>query len=255
MKNILIILPSIIFLYGSFPPRQTPIKQVSGKEYRLVWKDEFNGLQLDRTKWNYRGTGKRGDAFNSRTAITLDGQGHLVIKVFKSVDSIITGMIDTERLFETRYGYFECRAALTSINGIWTAFWLQSSANRDHGTPELNGAEIDIFEYFHHVKRDSVAHTLHWGGYGPTHKMAGPVWVPVKKTSDGFHTFGLEWTENSYTTFVDGVKTYTGNVYISKVPEFMILSIEVNKAIAGVLNPIDLPDLFIVDYVRVYERQ
>jgi beta-glucanase (GH16 family) len=222
--------------------------------YKLVWSEEFNGNSLNRSKWKYRSLGKRGDAFNVPQAVWLDGKGHLVIEARAKNDSIIAGMIDTEGLFETRYGYFECRAFLTKTPGIWPAFWLQSSINGHNGIPSVNGAEIDIFEYFIHAKADSVSHTLHYGGYGATHKVAGPVWGGLKKTADGFHTFGLEWTANSYTTFVDGIKTYSGNTLVSKVPEFLVLSLEVNREVAGPLDPRQLPDKFIVDYVRVYAK-
>jgi len=236
--------------------RQVPdAPDIPVKGYKLIWHDEFNGNNLDKTKWKFRGLGKRGDAFNTETAIVLDGAGHLVIEAKIKGDSILAGIIDTENLFETRYGYFECRASLTKTPGIWPGFWLQSSLNGENGTPDANGAEIDIFEYFSHAKKDSVSHTLHWGGYGHTHKQSGPVWGALKKTVDGFHTFGLEWTPDRYSTFVDGMKTYSGSALISKVPEFIILSVEANRQIAGPLNRKDLPDRFIVDYVRVYKKK
>jgi beta-glucanase (GH16 family) len=223
--------------------------------YRLVWADEFDGKTLDRTKWKYRGLGQRGDAINDKSSVYLDGRGHLVIEARWVDDKIYAGIIDTEGLFETRYGYFECRAKLPMIAGIWPAFWLQSSSNKDDTEPATAGAEIDIFEYFHHERRDTVSHSLHWGGYGRTHRVAGPVLGPMKKTLDGYHVFGLEWTPDSYSTFVDGVKTYSGNTLISGVPEFIVLSLEVNKQVAGPLDRRNLPGKFIIDYVRVYKKR
>jgi len=228
--------------------------EIPVKGYKLIWKDEFNGNTLDRTKWKYRGLVKRGDAFNSTSAVKLDGKGCLIIEAKTKGDSILAGIIDTEKIFETKYGYFECRASLPKTPGIWVGFWLQSSANQDNSTPEKNGLEIDIFEYAPHNRKDAVAHALHWGGYGPTHKIEGPVYSSLSKTTDGFHTFGLEWTEDTYTVFVDGVKMHSSNALISKVSEFIVLSLEANKQVAGPLNPKDLPDGFIVDYVRVYKK-
>lgn len=249
MKIIFIFTILIIVLTHSFA--QTPSIPLKG--YNLVWHDEFNGNNLDRSKWKFRQLGKRGDAYNTPSAIRLDGDGHLVIEVSQKNDSVFAGIIDTENLFATRYGYFECRAIPVKTPGAWSGFWLQSSMNGENGTPGANGAEIDIFEYFPHEKKDSVSHTIHWGGYGATHKKAGPVWGALGKGVNGFHTFGLEWTPTSYTTYVDGAKTYSGNTLISKVPEFLLLSVEVNKQIAGPLNKKDLPDKFVVDYVRVYK--
>lgn len=253
MNSLFFILLAIVLLHSDATVTAQETKIISGKEYRLFWQDDFTSLEESKTKWNYRALGKRGDAYNSTSAISLDGNGNLVIEIRKKGDSILTGMIDTERKFETRYGYFECRAKLSNVAGAWPGFWLQSSMNHDNGVPETHGAEIDIFEYFPNLKKDSVSHTLHWGGYGASHKMAGPIFAPLKQTSDGYHTFALEWTAEGYTTFVDGVKTYSGNTLVSKVREFIVLSLEVNRKVAGPLNVNGLPDKFIVDYVKVYK--
>lgn len=244
---------SIMLVAFFFLAAQLP-NTIPVRGYRLAWSDEFNGRKIDNRKWKYRQPGKRGDGYNDARAITLDGKGRLIIRAFQSNDSIFVGMVGTENLFETTFGYFECRAKLTSTNGIWPAFWLQSQKNGDNGQPETHGVEIDIFEYFRHNYEDQVSHTLHWGGYGITHKQSATVYSSLKPTRDGFHTFGLEWTPESYSTFVDGVKTNTTNSLISKIPEFIILSVEVNKAIAGPLEIRNLPDSFIVDYVRVYKK-
>jgi len=239
---------------GFFNKKQADSLPVNG--YTLYWNDEFNGHTLDASKWNHRGLGKRDEAYISKDAVTLDGKGCLVIEVSKRQDSIFTGMIGTENIFTTRYGYFECRASLTSTPGTFPSFWLQSpQINMVNGGPSVNGAEIDIFEYFPHTKTDSVAHTLHYGGYGSGHRVAGPVWGALKKPIDSFHTFGLEWTPDSYKTFVDGIQTFSGNQLISGVPEFMVLSLAVNASAAGPLKLSGLPDHFMVDYVRVYKKK
>ena len=188
------------------------------------------------------------------SSIFLDGKGNLVIMTSIKGDSVLAGIIDTDNHLATTYGYFECRAKLTSVNGIWPGFWLMSKSNHDYSKPETDGAEIDIFEYFSNINKDSVAHTLHWGGYGVTHHVAGPVWGALGRTEDGYHTFGLEWTPTSYTTYVDGKQTCKTNQFISHVPEFILLSVEVDAAVAGPLNKAALPDKFIVDYVRVYKK-
>lgn len=250
--SFVVILVSILFY--SFIITITQDEKIPVKGYKMAWQDEFNGKNLDLTKWNYL-LGRRRDAFNVREAAYLDGNGCLHIQVKKKGDSILASMISTERLFETRYGYFECRAKLTKALGIWPAFWLLSGKSAaDFGTPEKNGVEVDIFEYFANISRDSVVHNLHWGGYGVTHKEFGFIYASLKKTADNFHTFALEWTDTSYTAFVDGKETARGNTLISKVPQFMILSVECSKEAAGPLEINALPDEFIIDYVRVYKK-
>ena len=225
------------------------------KDYILFWQDEFDGKKLNLAKWGYL-LGKRRDAYNVTETVFLDGKGFLHLQAKKKGDSVLAAIISTEHLFETRYGYFECRAMLTKALGIWPAFWLLSGKSAaDNGTPEANGVEIDIFEYFANSKRDTVSHNLHWGGYGPTHQETGFVYAPLQKTTSGFHTFGLEWTDTSYRAFVDGHQTVAGNKLISKVQQFILLSVECAAAAAGPLEVNALPDDFIVDYVRVYKKK
>jgi beta-glucanase (GH16 family) len=244
----------IFYSFFIFSVKKQQHTDIPVKGYKLVWQDEFKGETLDLKKWNYI-PGKRRDAYNSKEAVYLDGKGCLHIRAKKKGDSVLTAMISTQNLFETQFGYFECKAKLTKALGIWPAFWLTSpGCGVDYGTPEKNGVEIDIFEYFANNNPNAVSHNLHWGGYGVTHKELGLIYSPLKKTSDGFHTFGLEWTDTSYAAFVDGEKKVTGNTLISKVPEFIILSVECDKNVAGPLQENALPDDFIIDYVRVYKK-
>jgi beta-glucanase (GH16 family) len=232
-----------------------PTDSIPVNGYQLVWADEFDNLAETKSKWNYRGLGQRDGAVLSKEAVEMNN-GNLVIKVFRRNDTTFTGMVSTEHIFETKYGYFECRARFTKAPGTFPAFWLQSRTIEGiNSTPEKNGAEIDIFEYYPHAYTTQVSHALHWGGYGIGHRMEGPVWGKFDPTADGFHTIGLEWTETSYATFVDGKQTYSGNRFISKVPEFLVLSLGVNQQAAGPLNSKDLPDQFTIDYVRVYKKR
>ena len=232
---------------------QPPKIPVEG--YKLFWSDDFDGPALDKTKWNYRGLDRSGDLKNFSESVSLDGKGFLLITASAKNDTVKTGMIATENIFQTTYGYFECRSKLTESNGLFPAFWLQSQLNGDYGNAVDNGVELDIFEYFPHERKNQVSHTLHWGGYGPTHKIAGPVWVSLSPTPDGFHTFGLEWTPESYTTFVDGVRTFQGTEHISRKPEFIVLSLGYTSAGTEKNFKTKLPESFVVDYVRVYKKQ
>ena len=254
MKAMIKLFYSLILL-SCISPKQLQQHPIPVDGYQLFWNDEFDGNSLNKKKWGHRGLGKRDDAYITEESIQLDGKGHLIMEVSKRNDSVFTGMISTVNIFETRYGYFECRVKFTHTAGTFPSFWLQSpTINKLNGTPEKDGAELDIFEYYPHLNTDHVSHAMHWGGYGASHKMEGPVWGKLAKTADDFHTIGFEWTEKSYRTFVDGKNTFTGNQLISQVPEFLILSVGVSELAAGPLAVKKLPDQFIVDYVRVYKK-
>ncbi len=223
--------------------------------YSLVWHDEFSANKLDMHKWAYRGLGKRDEGYNTKDMVSLDGKGHLIMKAMIKNDSILTSMISTDGIIDFKYGYFECRAKFAKARGTISAFWLQSpQINVVNSNPETNGAEIDMFEYFPNISTDHVLHTLHWGGYGTKHHIEGPVFGKIEQTADSFHTIGFEWADTSYTTYVDGNKSFSGNQLISKVPEFLILSLLVNQSAAGVIDKNALPSEFVVDYVRVYKK-
>ena len=86
-------------------------------QYTLFWNDEFDGTQLDLSKWSYRQLGPRGAAVDAASMVALDGAGHLDLTVQQSGSTIYSAMIGTQGNFETIYGYFECRAQLQALSG------------------------------------------------------------------------------------------------------------------------------------------
>ncbi len=223
-----------------------------GEEYELVWSDEFEGDELDASKWDYRGLGPRRDAINVKETVSLDGEGHLVLTTKRAGDAYHTAMIGTQGKFETTFGYFECRVKLQEQIGHWSAFWLQSpSLGEPLGDPQKAGTEIDIFEYLR-KDGDRVHHNLHWDGYGEHHQHAGKT-VTVPGLAKGWHTFGLLWTDSEYVFYVDGQETWRSDKGVSHRDEYMILSLEVGKW-AGDIAEAKLPDPLYVDYVRVYQK-
>jgi len=222
------------------------------KGYELIWSDEFNGTALDMTKWDYRSLGPRRDAVNVKDTVSLDGAGHLVLTTDRDGNDVHTAMIGTEGTFQTTFGYFECRAKLQRQIGHWSAFWLQTpTMGKEIGNPEASGTEIDIFEYLNKFG-DGVVHNIHWDGYQEHHKSDGGR-ASIPGLSQGWHTFGLLWTDQEYVFYVDGKETWRSDKAVSKRSEYIILSLEVGKW-AGDIAKAELPDSFTVDYVRVYQK-
>lgn len=218
--------------------------------YRLSWADEFDGTELDATKWAIRGEGNRGLGRVSREAISVGG-GHLTLKAFEKDGEILVGMVGTDGLYMTHYGFFECRAQLQRGGGIWAAFWIQSPLISQGEDPAKFGAEIDVVEFFRKLGTDIVSHNVHWA-YGPNQQTTRGMQSYLKGVSEGFHTFAVEWTPTSYTFYVDGFKFYEVNKGISQIDEYMILSMEPPQQ--EEIHNMKLPDEFIVDYVRVYKK-
>ena len=94
--------------------------------YELYWEDHFDGNKLDPEKWAPRGIGPRRGGYNSAEAIKVK-DGYLELSAFQKEDSILAGAVGTQDLFMTKYGYFECRSQFQKSQGVWAAFWIQST--------------------------------------------------------------------------------------------------------------------------------
>lgn len=221
-----------------------------GKSWKLVWNDEFDGEKLDENKWDVPPDGKRRDAWWMRKAISLDGKGHLVMKTFKEGDRYIDGCVRTKGKFEHAFGYYVARVRLQKQPGHWSAFWLYNASVGKVGNEGRDGTEIDIYEK--PWLDDRVQQTLHWDGYGKSHKSEGKV-VKVPGVMEGWHTFSLLWLREEYVFFVDGKETWrTKAGGVCQAPLYLKLSDEIGKWGGDIANA-NLPDEFQVDYVRVYD--
>lgn len=231
------------------PPRDVLPSAPEGKSWKLVWHDEFDGRQLDQSKWDIPEY-KRRDAYWSRKAIRLDGQGNLAISTLKEGDKVLDGCVRTRRKFEHAFGYYVARIQLQEQQGHWSAFWLYNESVGKVGDEGRDGTEIDIMEK--PWLDDRINYALHWDGYGKQHKSEAKV-VKVPGIMKGFHTYGLAWLPDQYVFYIDGKemwRTKAGGV--CQVPLYIKLSDEVGNW-AGDIKKATLPDRFLVDYVRVYD--
>ena len=223
-----------------------------GKQWKLIWQDEFNGAQLDETKWNRLGDWKRRDGFWVKADAYLNGKGSLILRTQKEADRYTCGAVNTQGKFEHAFGYYVARCKLSKQPGHWAAFWMMCPGVSKVGNEGRDGTEIDIVEI---PWRDGhITMNLHWDGYGKDHKSAGTK-IQLGGLTEGFHTFGLLWTPKEYVFFVDGRETWRSAAGgVSQVPEFLKLTEEIGTW-GGAIQKAELPDYFEVDYVRVYDTQ
>jgi len=221
-----------------------------GQTWKAAFNDEFDGTKLDESKWEVPEEHVRRDGWWSPRAISLDGQGNLAISALKEGDRYLDGCVRTRGKFEHAFGYYVARVQLQKQPGHWSAFWLYNACVGQVGDEGRNGTEIDIYEKPH--LDDRVQHALHWDGYGEAHKSEGKV-VNVSGVMEGYHTFGLWWKPDEYVFYVDGNETWRTNAGgVCQVPLYIKLSDEIGKW-AGDIADAQLPDAFLVDYVRVYD--
>jgi len=262
-----------------------------GKEWKLVWSDEFDGKELDRTKWDFRLNfwGNRFPAYTDE-GVVLDGNSNLEIHLVEKDGQYASAQLQTgtnvfdyisidkrrggffkdlafwpfdefpEPKFLHCYGYYEVRCKLQSQPGWWSAFWLQSmTPGLSAKDPSYCGIEVDIMENF---KRDgSVTSGMLYGNYTSDKVEDARVHYKVEETDDGFHRFGVHWSKDGYIFYCDGKETARSkNGHVSKVPQFILLTTECmgyrssNQAPSEELKKAILPDCFTVDYVRVFDE-
>jgi beta-glucanase (GH16 family) len=257
MRRLFLIITTVFLTNFSFAqrPAQGPMseKQYTPEElgYKLYWEDNFDGNKLDSAKWRIRGVGPRAIAYVSPEAVKVEN-GYLKLYALQKGDSLLGSAVGTQGLFESRYGYYECRAQLQKSPGVWGAFWIQSAKIAQGEDPAVFGAEIDIMECFKKLGSDIVSHNVHWA-YGPHQQSTHGFQSYLKDVSDGFHTFGLEWLPDKYIFYIDGYRFYEITAGISHINEYMILSIEYPGTKTEIAKTV-FPDVFMVDYVKFYRK-
>jgi beta-glucanase (GH16 family) len=222
----------------------------AGTEWKLVWRDEFEGAQLDETKWNRLGDWKRRDGFWVREEAYLSGKGSLLLRTRKDGDRYTCGAVNTQGKFEHAFGYYVARCKLPTQPGHWPAFWMMAPGVGKVGNQGVDGTEIDIIEA---PWRDgTLTVNLHWDGYGKDHKSAGSKFKRPE-VLEGWHTYGLVWLPSEYIFYVDEKEVWRSAAGgVSQVPEYLKLTEEIGTW-AGKIHEANLPDYFEVDYVRVYD--
>ncbi|MGN0173560.1 MAG: family 16 glycosylhydrolase [Acutalibacteraceae bacterium] len=247
-------------------------REINGRKYIRTFYDDFEGTELDTTKWSYCPEWDRQDGGCqwSDSMTSLDGNGNLKLTCAMGVDSNgdtkpLCGAIRSRGLFEQKYGYFEIRTKLQSTTGFWSAFWLMPDNILGEGiTGGIDGSEIDIFEaYSCTVDKKAVNHAVHFDGYSANHRSQGSS-VDSLVYDGEYHTFALEWDETSYVFYIDGSETYRiiggetldskgDPIDISQVETYLKITLEAGSW-AGSIDETQLPDSILVDYVRVYQR-
>jgi beta-glucanase (GH16 family) len=217
------------------PPPSTPPQALPPAGYALAFEDQFDGNALDTTSWNALSE-PRIDAVSTPDAVTVSG-GVLDITTYTQGGVHRTGFLTTEGKFSLRYGYFEAKIRFNDSPGSWCAFWLTSpTVGTPLGDPGKAGVEIDVVE--HRVTdqggwdalADMVALNLNWDGYDENKKNEQRV-LPLPggaRVQHEWHTYGVLWTAQGYTFYVDGVALWSTSSAISNIPEELRLTCEVD---------------------------
>lgn len=243
-----------------------PIKQ----ELALVWWDEFDGDELDETKWHFQlGDGadyglwqwgnNEAQYYKRENVFVEDG----LLKI-KAVKESFAGYEYTSARIRSlgsgdfKYGRIEASIRMDDTDGLWHAFWLLPS-NPKESWP-ISG-EIDIMEYVGN-NPTQILNYVHFADNQGNHSSRGDG-STVQNISSDFIKYAIEWSEEQITWFINDEQTYrilrTDNDIAETWPfdaEFHIL---LNTAIGGNLGgaidaeALETPKYMEVQYVRVYQ--
>ncbi|TCL56941.1 carbohydrate binding protein [Kineothrix alysoides] len=281
-----------IYEFNPFVAKDYTIDKLNRADegYKLIWNDEFDGTQLDMSKWSFQiGTkdpnGGPDNWGNQEKQYYTDSNhelsdGKLKITAKKegkegmsyTSTRIRTKTDEGETLFAAKYGRVEARMKLPLGEGLWPAFWMLPEDTSIYGTWAASG-EIDIMEARGRLPGE-VGGAIHYGSQWPNNIFSGKSYSFDTAETDisGYHLYSLEWEPGKITWLVDDVPYYTTSNFWSKgegnaenytygapfdVPFYVIF----NLAVGGTfdqeadLSKASFPSSMEVDYVRVYQKE
>ena len=260
--------------------------------FELVWSDEFEGTELDRTKWQTEWwvTERKGGYWHEDLVSVADGNLTITTAYFEEglpipdayknwfeekgdykpyKEGWYNACISTQGLHEFKYGYFEISCILPKSTGMWSAFWMMNGGVTKVDGTGIDGTEVDIFESMFYKDEplgygDCVQTGVIYDGYGPEMVGVGLGKYYANNPYEEYNTYGVEWNEDEYIFYINGVETCrTSAGGVSQNPEWLLVSCEVagENGVAHAdrhgtgkmsMEPGETSE-FIVDYVRVYQ--
>jgi len=258
--------------------------------FELVWQDEFEGTELDRTKWQpeWWVTERKGGFWHEDMISVADGNLTITTAYFDTPlenryleqwgneidfkpykEGWYTACISTQGLHNFKYGYYEISCILPKSTGMWSAFWMMNGGVVNVDGSGKDGTEVDIFESMFYKDEiwgygDCVQTGVIYDGYGEEMVGEGLGKYYANNPYEEYNTYGVEWNEDEYIFYINGVETCrTSTGGVSQNPEWLLVSCEVagengvahaDRHGTGKMNmkPGDTAE-FIVDYVRVYQ--
>jgi beta-glucanase (GH16 family) len=267
-KKLVAVIVAFFEMFGSvlFDMPLTPAgSELSLEGYSLVFEDEFEGDSLNEDNWFYRASGTRRNGFNAASQVRVE-DGNLIMTAEYLENGEFgpgwyAGMISLRQKYCR--GYFEIKCKCNDGGDFWSAFWIQADNPYNHDVSKggPGGAELDIFEAPYGNKKgsplyNSVTQTIHCNGLDDDKEHIDSRMLGIFKADNiysEYNTYGLEWTEDEYIFYINGVETARSSFGsgVSQVEESVIVSLEIPEKISLAK---DFSSQFTVDYVRIYQK-
>ena len=254
--------------------KKTETPQIDG--YKLLWSDEFDGKEMDQSKWNYEPhepgwTNNELQEYTTSTKNVFVRDGKLVLKAIKTQkdgkDYYTSGKVTGQNKTDFQYGKVVVSAKVPEGQGLWPAIWMMPKDESYYGQWPKCG-EIDIMESLGNDTTTSYS-TIH---YGEPHaeKQGTIVKEGDERFSAKFHEYSVEWEPGEMRFYTDGELVLTVNDWFTAkegedekpypAPFNQPFFVQMNLAVGGDWpgNPDATTDFnkaeFEIDYVRVYQK-
>ena len=235
----------------------------------LIWRDEFDGSQVDGSKWFQ----EFGDNWfnNELQTYTNEGRnvsvrnGNLVIEArqepspYGGSNPYTSARLITQDKFEFKYGRVDFRAAMPEGQGIWPALWTLGGNIDEVSWPSCG--EIDVLEMIGGGTENVAHNAMHWQGATAKQSTSNSYVLSEGSLHGEFHVYSIIWTEKSITFLIDGIERDEVNIEASHMtefhqPHFLIMNVAVGGDWPGSPDETTVfPQQMIVDYVRVFQNQ
>jgi beta-glucanase (GH16 family) len=228
----------------------------------MLFDDEFNGTQLDTSRWNAVATDPESppvcclafglEAWLPRNVAVTDGSLLLISRSEPFADkSYTSGAVTTEGKFSFLYGRVDIRARLPQGQGLWPAFWLLPVNQSSWDSPWKAPYEIDIMEMLGQ-QPNTVYMTNNWNDAADQEQCrhVGPNFAA------DYHVFSLVWSPTAITWYIDGVQRCQVTEGVSHTPMYLILNVAVGGSWPGAPDDsTSFPQAASIDYVRVSQQR
>ena len=258
-KKLRLALVAVLFLWQAAP--------TWAQCERLAWQDEFNGPNIDLSKWELEvnGTGQGTGQLDYATARPQNASivnGNLELNILKEEYGGLhytSARLRTYKKIDFQYGRIEARVKGVYSQGNGFAFWMLGSDFETIAWPKCG--EVDIFENTGRLPGHNIGTAHYQEAYGHASNQ-GSVDLPAgQRWADGFHVTGIEWSPTHITWTMDGVPYHTmdltnpinGYRPFSR-PFFLLLSVGMGGDYSGppdatTVNPMTAT----IDWVHVYK--
>ena len=225
---------------------------INYNNFTTTLNDDFDGEALNNNVWSRYYSGQSWRNWYDRNSFVKNSNLTIKTEVENGVN--IAGSVYTKNKFEQAYGYYELRAKLSNVEGMWPGFWMVAGNVFGEDYESSDGSEIDIFEAI--SKQNELISTITWDGYSDSKNNDGYRYKITDAFDEEYHTFGFLWTKSGYSFYFDGKEYYrTKAAGITPEEAYILISTNIGDyaGLCGDLDTSKLPDYFEADYLRVYQ--